>query len=253
MVLQWDAIRFARVRPKHRTPLKSRLRRFTRLTHWMALASAVSAPVFCMGQVVIDFDTLASPPAGTAFSVLSSANGGSSLLGGVTFDSRFVVVGDAYVEAFQNTGGTAPFAHPHSGHFAVFNSSAQNSLTLGTTQVLAGAWFGSPNFGGGPGGAQQVIVRAMHNATELGSASLSLSGTAMQFLDTSAFLGFSGITGYQIDRLTGTGPYGGGHWVADDFTFAAVPEPAHAVAAAAALCALTLLRRSARRWQGDVS
>jgi hypothetical protein len=219
----------------------------------MVLSSAVAAPIFCKGQVVVDFDSLASLPAGTAFSVLSTANGGSPLLGGVTFDSRFVVVGDAYVEAFQNTGGTAPFARPHSGHFAVFNSSAQNSLTLGTAQVLTGAWFGSPNFGGGPGGAQQVTIRAMHNATELGSASLSLAGPAMQFLDTSAFLGFTGITGYQIDRLTGTGPYGGGHWVADDFTFAAVPEPAHALAAAAALCGSTLLRRRARRWQGEVS
>jgi len=231
-----------------RTALNSRLRRFPRLTHWMVLSSAVAVPMICVGQVVVDFDSLASPPAGTAFSVLSTANGGSSLLGGVTFDSRFVVVGDAYVEAFQNTGGIAPFAQPHSGHFTVFNASAQNSLTLGTTQVLTGAWFGSPNFGGGPGGAQQVNVRAMHNAIELGSASLSLTGTAMQFLDTSAFSGFAGITGYQIDRLSGTGPYGGGHWVADDFAFAAVPEPAHAVAAAAAaLCGFTLLRRRARR------
>jgi hypothetical protein len=176
--------------------------------------------------VVITFDDLPAEPSRSQFATLQSANGGGLTIDGVTFGPGFVVVGDQYVEQFINTGGTQPFAQPHSGNYAVFNTSGADALTLTTTQTLTGAWFGSPNFGNGIGGASQVTVKALGGANTLGSVTLNLSSATMKFMDTSSFSGLAGITGYEIDRTaTGNGPYGGMHWVADDFTFGAVQEP----------------------------
>lgn len=190
--------------------------------------------------VVITFDNLSAMPSVNNFTGLATANGNSLTISGVTFGPGFNVVGDQYVELFQNTGGSHPFAQPHSGHYGIFNGSGANALTLTTSETLTGVWFGNPDFGAGAGGASQVIVKALNGTTVLSSASLNLTGTTMQFLNTSAFTSLSSITGYQIDRVaTGNGSYGGSHWVADDFTFGVVPEPpAGGVAVALSLLGL---------------
>src|SRR4051812_19640704 len=75
------------------------------------------------GQTVINFDNLPTGPARGTFLSFSSSNNGSSTFSGVTFDSRFYVVGDQYVEQFQNNGGTNPFIQPVTVHYGVFNDS----------------------------------------------------------------------------------------------------------------------------------
>jgi hypothetical protein len=202
------------------------------------------------GQTVINFDSLPSGPARTTFLSFSSSNNGSSTFAGVTFDSRFYVVGDQYVEQFQNNGGSNPFIQPVTVHYGVFNDSGLDALTLTTPLVLTGVWFARPDFGNGVGGASAVMIKALNGATVLGSVSMNLNtGATMQFMDTSAFSSLSGITNYEIDRTaTGLGPYGGGHFVADNFTFAAIPEPS-AWAALGGVAALgwALRRRGGRR------
>lgn len=197
--------------------------------------------------VVITFDDLPSlPPVGN-FQSVTVASGGSGVISGVTFDSSLYVVGDAYVESFQNTGGSTPFAKTESGSYAIFNGSGADGVNLVTTQILTSVWFGRPNFGASVGGASQVTVQALHNGAPIASVSMNLTSTTLQQLDTSAFALLSGITGYRINRLaSGIQPYNGTHWIADDFTFqpAPVPEPESlGLAAAGALTAFALVRR----------
>ncbi|HTH46462.1 MAG TPA: hypothetical protein VMB21_03025 [Candidatus Limnocylindria bacterium] len=215
----------------------------------LAAVAVLALPALASAGVVITFDDLPALPAVTTFASVTQASGGSGVISGVTFDSSLYVVGDAYVEGFQNNGGTQPFAHPSSGSYAIFNGSGADGINLVTTQVLTSAWFGNPNFGGGIGGASQVTVQALHNATVLGSVSMNLASTTLQQLDTSSFSSLSGITGYKINRVaTGTGPYNGAHWIADDFAFVSpVPEPESvALAAAAGLAAFAVVRRCRR-------
>ena len=212
-------------------------------------ASVFTLPCLVSASVVITFDDLPAQPAVGAFASITQATGGTGVISGVTFDSSVYVVGDAYVEQFQNNGGTQPFAHTQSGSYAIFNGSGADGINLITTQVLTSVWFGNPNFGGSGGGASQVTIQALHNATVLGSASMNLTSTTLHQLDTSSFTSLSGITGYKINRVaTGTGPYNGAHWVADSFTFqAAVPEPESlGLAAVAGLAAFAVARRFSR-------
>ena len=46
----------------------------------------------------------------------------------------------------------------------------------------------------------------------------------LSFVDTGSFAGLTGITGYTIDHTTPTSF--ADNWVADDFQFITVPEPA---------------------------
>ncbi len=210
---------------------------------WFAALPAVSC-----AQVFIDFDSLSAEPGVATYGQFSAVNGVSSTFAGVSFNSPdFYVVGDQYVEAFNNNGGANPFIHPQSGHYGLFNAFGHDALTLTTTQVMTEMWFARPNFGAAFDGPTGITIKALNGATVLGSASMSLSlasGT-MQRLDTSAFAGFSGITGYEIDRIAGTGPYGGGLWVADSIGFqAVVPEPAEtALAVGFTLAGFGLARR----------
>jgi hypothetical protein len=212
-------------------------------------------PSLASAGVVITFDDLPALPAVDAFASVTLASGGTGVISGVTFDSGLYVVGDGYVEQFQNTGGTQPFAHTDSGHYAIFNGSGVNGVSLTTTQVLTSVWFGKPNFGASVGGASQVTVEAYHNTTLLGSVSLSLASTTLQQLDTSSFTALTGITGYKINRVaSGVEPYGGSHWVADSFTFAApVPEPESVGLVVVAGLAAFAMVRQIRRPSGPAS
>ncbi len=206
--------------------------------------------------VSINFDNLSAEPATTTYAQLSVANGNSPTISGVSFNSPdFYVVGDLYVESFQNTGGSRPFIQPESGHYGIFNAFGNNALKLVTTQTLTSIAFARADLGAGAdaNGPTSVTVKALDGVNVLGSATLNLTDGTMRLLDTSAFTSLSGITGYQIDRVAGTGPYGGGLWVADDLTFggaAAVPEPmATSVATACLLLGAAFWRRHARRLQ----
>ena len=177
--------------------------------------------------------TIAEPPPGVAAANgLFFANGNSSVYAGVTWDTRFRVVGD---EARIDTATPGPlYGIPHSGHYFVTNEGdgdANIGLSITTSMVLKGAWFGRNEYYGFGAGADQVTITALNGSIVPVSRSFNLpSGTAGQpqpltFFDTSsAFSGLAGITGYRIDRHEiGTQA---GNWVADDFIFAAsVPEP----------------------------
>ena len=177
-------------------------------------------------QVLIDFDSLPAQPAATTYAQFSVANGGSATISGVNFaSSDFYVVGDQYVEAFQNTGGSNPFIHPQSGHYGLFNAFGDDALPINTTQILTEIWFARADLGTGSSGPTAITVKALNGATVLGSASVNLADGTMTRLDTSSFSTLVGITGYEIDRTAGTGPYSGGLWVADSILFGAVPEP----------------------------
>ncbi len=178
------------------------------------------------------FDDLAAPPAVDSSESLVIANNGSAVYGGVTWDSRFQVVGDAYRIDTATPGPL--FGLPQSGHYFVTNrdsGSGNDGLTINTDKVLTGAWFGRNEYYGFGGGADQITLNAMNGIAVLASVVFDLpelvAGQAEQlsFVDTSAFAALSGITGYRIDRREiGTQA---GNWVADDFTFvnAGLPEP----------------------------
>jgi hypothetical protein len=193
----------------------------------------------------IDFESLPTLGTTSESTSFADANGGSSTFNGVTFDSRSRVIGDEY-----RIGGPAPnppMGVPHSGQYFLNNGNTDNTgLLITTSNVLTQAWFGRNEYYGYIGGASQVTVTALGASGDLASVSLVLPDTfpytgnlappndgignglpdPMVQMDTSSFLGLSGITGYRIDRVA-TDP-SAGDWVADDFTFAspaAIPEP----------------------------
>ena len=194
-------------------------------------------------SITIDFDHLASLPAVTAASSFAAANGGSLTTQGVTFASSFEVVGDQY-----RINGSAPnptLGVPTSGHYFLSNGNTPNdNLLIQTTLVLTEAWFGRNEYYGYGGGATSVTVTAFGSSGDLGSETTLLPDTypytgnlpgysignglpdPLVQLDTSSFLGLSGITGYRISRVE-LGTFNG-NWIGDDFTFTSastVPEP----------------------------
>jgi len=90
-----------------------------------------------------------------------------------------------------------------------------------TGQTLTGVWFARPTLDTDPGGAIQVTVTAFVASNAVASVTLDLVDTTPVFMDTSSFLGFSGITRYVIDRVEGPGfCQDKGYYNADDFQFA---------------------------------
>lgn len=203
---------------------------------------------------LVTFDDLGAPPPVDSATGLFFANGASSSYGGVTWDSRFTVVGDAYRVDTATPGPL--FGLPHSGHYFVTNQgdgAGNDGLTLSTTMVLTGAWFGRNEYYGFGAGADQVTIHALSGATVLASVVFDLPELlaglpeVMSFVDTSSFTTLAGITGYRIDRRElGTLA---GNWVADDFTFVAardLPEPATVWLLLSALL-LSVVARPVRR------
>lgn len=181
-------------------------------------------------SVVATFDDLLLPPAQNSASGLAFTNPTSSLsYQGITWDSRFSVVGNQYRVDAPN----GPlFGLPHSGQYFVTNQNGDTGLTITTDQVLMGAWFGrNQYYGFTEGGADQVTLTALAGNTELASVVFDLVDNfvglpePLAFVDTSLFASLSGITGYRIDRRELVPD--SGHWVADDFQFVSansVPE-----------------------------
>jgi formylglycine-generating enzyme required for sulfatase activity len=191
----------------------------------LAIDASVDAAVPAPSIEVITFEDLPNPPPRDDDRKLKEANGGSGSFKNVTWDDGFYVVGDQYVERFNNEGGTHPFATPHSRSYALFNVYGADGLTLTTTRVLVGVWLSRPDLGRGPKGTNQVTLRALQGSTALASVSIDLVDATPVHLDTIAFAGLSGITGYRFDRVaTGADGYGGGHYVADDFEFLPAPS-----------------------------
>ena len=196
----------------------------------LAVLSTALAAAASHASAIATFDDLALPPALNSATGLQYTNPSDSLLyQGVLWDAGFSVVGDAY----RVSAGGPLFGMAHSGRYFVTNQSGVSGLTLGTSLLLTGAWFGrNQYYGFGEGGADQVTIVALHGAVELGSVVFDLpehhAGLAepLAYIDTGSFAALSGITGYRIDRRE-LGSQSG-HWVADDFQFetpSAVPEP----------------------------
>lgn len=162
------------------------------------------------------------------------------------WDPRTVVVHKDYR---VDTGTPGPlFGLPHSGDYFITNESTDggDQFTLQTTRVLTGAWFGRNEYYGYGAGADQITIYALQGATPLASVAFNLPENnpgqpePLSFVDTSAFLALTGITGYRIDRHElGTQS---GNWVADSFEFEPVPEPS----AAASLGSILLVAAAAR-------
>ncbi len=209
----------------------------------LAFALCAFGPAFAAvpPSVTATFDDLPAPPPLDSGVDLFSANGGgqmSDFYAGVKWGSGFTVVGDEY----RQDSLSPVFGIPHSGHYYLA-SNGDDGLLITTSKLLAGAWFGRNAFYGydnDPGGADQITITAMSGSTDKLSVSFNLPAldpgpgartsqpVSMSFVDTSMFLGLTGITGYRIDRQPSRAF--GDTWVADDFTFVAaavapVPEP----------------------------
>jgi hypothetical protein len=194
-----------------------------RLSFTLAAIAVSSATL----GAVATFDDLSAPPALDARVSLQSTNNNSLDYAGVTWDAGFGVVGDQYKVNLNPDYPNPLFGIPHSGHYFVTNYQG-GPVSIATNQILTGAWFGRNEYYGYGGGADQVTIVALSGQTTLMSAVFDLPENhlgqpePLSFVDTGAFAGLSGITGYRIDRRA----ISDGHWVADDFAFAPVPIPA---------------------------
>ncbi len=225
--------------------------------HCLVAAAAITlGPVTLAQTITASFDDLSALPAVNAATGLYFANGDSLLYQGVIWDERFKVVGAAYRVDPETPGPL--YGIPHSGNFFVtseFDDPLNDGLSITTPLRLTGAWFGRNAYYGFGAGADQVTIHAVSGAQVMESVVFDLPDTnpgdpaPLQFVNTAdSFAGLVGITGYRIDRRA-LGEQNG-HWVADDFTFAAispVPEPTPALMWLAALGVLLAGNRVAKK------
>lgn len=179
-------------------------------------------------NVLATFDDLSLPPALNTATGLQYTNAFNSLdYQGIAWDSRFNVAGDQ-VKVAPPDGPL--FGIPHSGHYFVSNGNGESGLVITTDKILTGAWFGRNEYYGFGGGADQISIFALSGATELASVVFDLPENfagqpePLSFMDTSIFGALNGITSYRIDRREPVAF--ASNWVADDFQFNDVPEPA---------------------------
>jgi hypothetical protein len=203
--------------------------------------------------VLVNFDDLPNGPtlgnpALPLNQAVSPQTGGAATYDGIVWDSRFSVADISYALS----GGGVPFGVSHSGR--VYLDTAADAVTLTTPLVLTQLWAGATAYYGFSHGTDQITINALDGTTVLASVTADLTLTPGQpgpltAVDTSAFLGLSGITGYRIDRHTVDPIFGGNAWIGDDFQFVAVPEPAACgfVGAGLAVWALVMRRRAAGR------
>ncbi len=157
---------------------------------------------------------------------------GSASYDGVIWDSRLYVANVSY----KLSPDSPDFGASHSGD--TYLVTADDGIMLTTDMVLTSAWFGRATFYGFGGGTDQVTINALHGSTVLDSVTMDLPLTnpghtePLVKMDTSAFLSFSGITGYEIDRRETDPTFGANNWIGDDFDFVATPEPGWAAAIA---------------------
>ena len=176
-------------------------------------------------ELLVTFDDLDTPPALDGAGGLAFSHAGTTYQG-ITWDARFNVFGDQYRLAI----GAPPFGRTRSGHYAVDNAGdgkSSEGLTLTTDMVLLGFYAGQNEYYGFGGGADQITVHALKGNAILASLVADLpdnnAGLAepLAFVDTSQFLGLSGITGYRIDRHPTNNNEFRTQWIADDFSFRA--------------------------------
>jgi hypothetical protein len=230
----------------------------------LLVAGLLTSALTVSAQLVVTFDDLAFPPDLDAAKALQEASATGPLYSGVVWDSRVEVVGRNYRVDTVTPGPF--FGIPHSGDFFINNQAsdplAGQAISLTTTMVLLGAWFGQNEYYGFGGGADQITIKAMNGAVVLGSVVFDLLDNnpgepePLSFVDTSAFSALSGITGYEIDHRAPE--EFADNWIADDFTFAAIPESselAFAVALGLAVFSVARKRRqpSARVPEPDVA
>ena len=103
------------------------------------LGAAILLAASAQADTVATFDDLALPPPLTGGTGLQYTNSSNSLdYAGVTWDARFGVVGDQY-----RVSSSGPlFGIAHSGHYFVTNNDGASGLTISTSKLLTGAWFG---------------------------------------------------------------------------------------------------------------
>lgn len=217
----------------------------------LACAAGFSSATFA--TTTAGFEDLFAPPALNASTGLrfTTAPGDGHLYAGVVWDARATVVGAQYKVAADGPF----FGLPHTGNYFITNESTDggNGITLTTTQVLTGAWFGRNEYYGFGGGADAITITALASATPLGSVTFDLpelndgQPEPLSFINTSTFTGLIGITGYRIDHTT---PNEFNHnWIADDFQFqpAPIPEPAATAGAVGLLILGSVAWRRGRR------
>jgi len=222
--------------------------------------------------VIIRFEDLPSPPATNASTGMLEANG-SLNYGGVLWDSRITITGINYAVAGPESGPYFSAGAPDGGDYYITNNTDTtedpattdgNGITLTTTMVLRGAYFGAVElYGYYPGeGAVQVTIHAMNGDTVLDSLTFDLTlneqtggpentPVAMTYFDTSAFEALTGITGYVIDRTANPAVepnVGFTGWAADNFDFVDIPEPVTTGwVVGSALGLLAMLRKTSRK------
>lgn len=220
--------------------------------------AALSALFLWAGLAVLPLAASASPTTltfdnlpteqGTASdsNPLSLANGGSSTISGVTFNStnndngngtfnpvNWEIIGNDYKTTFS----TDDFGHSQSGDYYLAGNTYSGSdafgnvfsgLTLSTNQALESLYVGADDNGFGSNDASSLTITAFGAGGNLASVTTSITNPGLSFLDTSAQFGsLSGVTGYLFttDSVSLYQTQGQGYTLADDLTFnAPVPE-----------------------------